>query len=179
MMDAMNVRNKSALQKAKGKKRSRTHPEEDVDFRSDVLPVTCGDAKGMLHKNKLSQRGTVKSIMKEDGKWFTPREFEVEGGHKNSSNWKQSVHCGGKTLKWLMEEGFLPQPPTTHGRKKQKNSDVCEICQDGGKLFCCDTCLKSFHEDCHIPRVETERSPRSCTFCRRSVFRKSGVSQGI
>ncbi|MBV95699.1 Nuclear body protein, partial [Eschrichtius robustus] len=85
-------------------------------------------------------------------------------------------------LRWLIEKRFLHNPPRKYGRIRKKgvpmshdntldnlclgNSDVCETCRDGGKLFCCDTCSRSFHEDCHIPPVETERSPWSCTFCR-------------
>ncbi|XP_019483556.1 PREDICTED: nuclear body protein SP140-like protein [Hipposideros armiger] len=152
----------------------RTHTEENVDFRSDILPVTCGEMKGYLIKRKLERGGTVKFIRGEDGKWFTPREFEVAGGYENSSNWKLSVRCGGRTLKTLMEEGYLPVPPKTHNRKnEEENSYICEVCQDAGKLFCCGTCSKYFHEKCHIPPVKTESKSWSCTFCMMKKYSRS------
>ncbi|KAF6116289.1 hypothetical protein HJG60_017938 [Phyllostomus discolor] len=154
---------------------SKKHKEEYVDFHSEILPVTCGEMKGMLYKNKLEEGSTVKCIKTEDGKWFTPQEFEAAGNYKSSRNWKNTVRCGGKTLKRLMEEGKLPTPPTIYSKKKKlEKPDVCKICRDGENLLCCDTCSRFFHGDCHLPPVQTERRPWSCTFCR---IKKSSGSQ--
>ncbi|XP_045709591.1 nuclear body protein SP140-like protein isoform X2 [Phyllostomus hastatus] len=172
---------------------SRKHRDNTVNFCSAILPVTCRQAKGMLYKKKLKQGVMRKCIQSEDGNWFTPREFEIKGGSARCKDWRQSVCCGGRTLRWLMEKGFLYNPPRIYeGREKRRisnshnsiladlclnNSDVCEICLDGGMLFCCDTCSRSFHGYCHLPPVETERSPWSCIFCRIKEF--SGSQQCI
>ncbi|KAF6116286.1 SP140 nuclear body protein [Phyllostomus discolor] len=172
---------------------SRKRRDNTVDFCSAILPVTCRQAKGMLYKKKLKQGVMRKCIQSEDGHWFTPGEFEIKGGRARCKDWRQSVCCGGRTLRWLMEKGFLCDPPMIYEkRKKQRisnshnsiladlclnNSDVCEICLDGGMLFCCDTCSRSFHDYCHLPPVETERSPWSCIFCRIKEF--SGSQQCV
>ncbi|XP_042535049.1 nuclear body protein SP140 isoform X7 [Dipodomys spectabilis] len=152
---------------------------EYINFRSDLLPVTCGHLKGTLNKNKLKQGGALaKCILSEDGNWFTPIEFEAKGGHARSKNWKISVHCGRWSLLKLMEKGFLPRPPRTYPkrtrtypkRKKLRNSDECEVCRKRGTLFCCDTCSRAFHKDCHIPPVEAEMTPWSCIFCRMEAI---------
>ncbi|XP_045709043.1 nuclear body protein SP140-like protein [Phyllostomus hastatus] len=98
---------------------SKNHKEEYVDFHSEILPVTCGEMKGMLYKNKLEEGSTVKCIKTEDGNWFTPQEFEAAGNYKRSRNWKNTAHCGGKTLKRLMEEGKLPTAPPIYSKKKK------------------------------------------------------------
>ncbi|KAM5325248.1 nuclear body protein SP140-like protein [Glossophaga mutica] len=166
-------------QKAKRKRWSKKHEEEFVDFHHEILPVTCGEMKGMLYKNKLEEGSTVKCIQTQDGNWFTPQEFEAAGGYKSSSNWKSTVRCGRKTLKRLMQEGKLPIPPRKYGKKKQlERPEACEICQYEEDLFSCDTCSRSFHGYCHLPPVQTERPlkrPWSCTFCR--IKESSGSQQ--
>uniref|UniRef100_A0A9L0SLY9 SP140 nuclear body protein like n=1 Tax=Equus caballus TaxID=9796 RepID=A0A9L0SLY9_HORSE len=155
---------------------SRMDRNENVNFHSEILPVTCGQAKGMLYKRKLKRGTLVKCIQSEGGDWMTLREFEVNGGHEKSSNWKLSVRCGGRPLRWLIEEGFLPKPPRIYTKKKKlENTDKCAVCLDEGRLFCCYICLKTFHEDCHIPPVETQRILWTCTFCRMSM--SSGSQQ--
>ncbi|NP_001339823.1 nuclear body protein SP140-like protein isoform 6 [Homo sapiens] len=138
-------------------------------------------------QKRVRSRGTLaKCIQTEDGKWFTPMEFEIKGGYARSKNWRLSVRCGGWPLRRLMEEGSLPNPPRIYYRNKKRilksqnnssvdpcmrNLDECEVCRDGGELFCCDTCSRVFHEDCHIPPVESEKmkeSPGSQQCCQES-----------
>nr|XP_058909025.1 sp110 nuclear body protein isoform X1 [Kogia breviceps] len=140
--------------------------DETLDFHSPELPVTCGEAKGILYKEKMKQGSSEKCIQNEKGLWFTPREFEIEGKRKQSKNWKRSVFCRGKNLEQLLEKGLLLCPPRKSLKREQENSRECEVCCRGGPLLCCDTCPRAFHEDCHIPPAEAERSPWSCTFCR-------------
>ncbi|XP_074254985.1 nuclear autoantigen Sp-100 isoform X17 [Saimiri boliviensis] len=164
------------------KRRRRRAPriprDKNIDFEQPELPVTCGELKGTLHKERFKQGTSKKCIQIENKKWLTPREFEKKGGRGASKNWKLSIRCGGYTLKSLMEKRRLPEPPTT--RKKSilkphnntlvdpypENSNICKVCNKGGTLFCCDTCPRSFHERCHIPPVEAKKDPWSCIFCR-------------
>ncbi|XP_023617957.1 sp110 nuclear body protein-like isoform X7 [Myotis lucifugus] len=159
---------KSTLEKAKREKRSRKHKEENANFHSEILPVTCGKIEGMLYVKKFEQGTKRKCIRSQDGNWFNPKEFEEKAGYGTSKScWKTRVRSNGNTLKSLMKKGRLPTPPAERSRsKKLRSSEVCKICCREGNLFCCITCLSFFHGDCHLPPVETERSPWRCTLCR-------------
>nr|XP_012289482.1 sp110 nuclear body protein isoform X2 [Aotus nancymaae] len=152
----------STSKRKQKKKLPKEKPKSDaVDFHRSELPVTCGEAKGILYKAKMKHGSSTKCIQNEKGAWLTPKEFEIEGKGRCTKNWKRSVRCGGKPLLQLL---------------KRKNSDECEVCCKGGKLLWCGTCPRAFHEDCHIPPVEAKRTPWSCTFCR--MKRSSGSQQG-
>lgn len=95
--------------------------DETVDFLSPKLPVTCGEAKGILYKEKLKQGSSEKCIQNEAGVWFTPKEFEIEGKQANSRKWKQTVRCKGKTLGELIKKGLLLCPPRISVKRQVKN----------------------------------------------------------
>ncbi|XP_040084085.1 sp110 nuclear body protein isoform X8 [Oryx dammah] len=157
--------------------RTEKPKDETFDFHSPELPVTCGEAKGILYKEKMKQGSSEKCIQNEKGVWFTPKEFEIEGKRKHSKNWKRSMFCGGESLQKLLQKGILICPSRKHLKTEQENSKECEVCCKGGSLLRCDTCPRFFHEDCHIPPSEAERSPWSCTFCR--IKESSGNQQGL
>ncbi|XP_024596407.1 nuclear body protein SP140-like protein isoform X1 [Neophocaena asiaeorientalis asiaeorientalis] len=146
------------------KKGPRIPRETNVDFQLPELPVTCGEAKGILYKEKMEKGTSEKCIQDAYGKWFTLREFEIEGNHEASKNWKLSVRCGGWPLKTLIQREFLLDP--SRKRKKPENSNECEVCRRKTMLFSCDTCSRFFHETCHIPPKGADRNPWSCIFCK-------------
>ncbi|XP_073866531.1 sp110 nuclear body protein isoform X20 [Macaca fascicularis] len=86
------------------KSRSKGKPKSDpVDFHCSKLPVTCGEAKGILYKKKMKHGSSVKCIQNEDGTWLTLKEFEMEGKGRNTKNWNRSIRCGGTTLAELLK----------------------------------------------------------------------------
>nr|KAF6353484.1 hypothetical protein mPipKuh1_010450 [Pipistrellus kuhlii] len=172
IIGTVHLGNKSTLEKSESKKRTREHKEESVNFQPEIFPVTCGEINGMLYIKEFEQGTKRKCIRGQDGNWFTPKEFEEKAGYSTShSRWKTRVHNCGYTLQWLMKKGLLATPPAEHGRsKKLRSSDVCKVCCHEGNLFYCNTCSSFFHGDCHLPPVETERSPWSCTLCRVKEF---------
>ncbi|XP_029080354.1 nuclear autoantigen Sp-100 isoform X2 [Monodon monoceros] len=146
------------------KKGPRIPRETNMDFQLPELPVTCGEAKGILYKEKMEKGTSEKCIQDAYGKWFTLREFEIEGNHEASKNWKLSVRCGGWPLKTLIQREFLLDP--SRKRKKPENSNECEVCRRKTALFSCNTCSRFFHETCHIPPKGADRNPWSCIFCK-------------
>nr|KAF6497895.1 SP100 nuclear antigen [Rousettus aegyptiacus] len=172
------------LKRGRKKRGTRNSKDKNIDFRLPILPVTCGQAKGYLYKEKMKQGLSEKCIEMENGNMVTLKEFEIEGKHEKCKNWRMSVRCDGSPLKHLIKAGHLTDPPRT--RKKTiagsrsddfidpypQNSNICEVCRNGGTLYCCDTCPKSFHEKCHIQQIDADRSPWSCIFCQIKVIQK-------
>lgn len=97
----------------------RRHGKEMANFNAELLPVTCGNLKGVLHKDKFKQGISVMSIQCQDGNWVTPPEFEIMGGHGRSKNWKLSLRCYNWPLKLLIQRNFLPIPPRIYGKRKK------------------------------------------------------------
>ena len=51
---------------------------------------------------------------------------------------------------------------------EQQHNDMCEVCNQGGELLCCDTCSLVFHPNCCRPQLATipkEDEAWSCAYC--------------
>ncbi|XP_074254971.1 nuclear autoantigen Sp-100 isoform X5 [Saimiri boliviensis] len=156
------------------KRRRRRAPriprDKNIDFEQPELPVTCGELKGTLHKERFKQGTSKKCIQIENKKWLTPREFEKKGGRGASKNWKLSIRCGGYTLKSLMEKRHLPVPPTTRkkilylrNKYKVKVPLQTSLAFKNWKLSirCGGYTLKSLMEKRRLPEPPTTRKKQS------------------
>ncbi|XP_038672786.1 nuclear body protein SP140-like protein [Scyliorhinus canicula] len=170
---------KSTIQREDGSSDERRKDAEDpemADFSSNELPVACSSLTGILHKHRFIT-GINGKCIRMGTKWLTPSEFEnLSDIRKEIRYWKRNIHCKSKSLGELIQRGHLKlhkrdclckkctSPPDCDS---QKNDDECTVCQNRGKLICCDQCLKAFHFLCHVPSLSPNLSEKFiCTFCK-------------
>lgn len=54
-----------------------------------------------------------------------------------------------------------------------KHDSVCDKCKEGGDLICCDKCPKSFHSDCHKPKIYSiPEGEWICQYCTKPREKK-------
>ncbi|XP_036609957.1 nuclear body protein SP140-like protein isoform X2 [Trichosurus vulpecula] len=159
-------------------------PKYQAQLRSRKwISVVCRLDNGRLYKDRIVSLYKGKCILTERG-WCTPLEFLAVDPEFDIATWTQSIHSGGLTLQTLIENNILKLHPDTctceicqDEDPFPENDNVCFMCKDGGDLFCCDSCPKSFHRDCHIPSVSSECSAEwNCTFCK---IRKKKEKEGL
>lgn len=68
----------------------------------------------------------VKSIQSTEGKWFTPLEFEIEGGYEKCKNWRQSIRCSGWPLKELIKVFCWQRARVAPGTMVDYKSLLCD-----------------------------------------------------
>ncbi|XP_077786191.1 uncharacterized protein LOC114597663 [Podarcis muralis] len=133
--------------------------EQSLDFQGTTLPVTCGTAQGTLHVDIFATGVSRKSIEGSNGKWFTPSQFEIEGGRKPWKWWRRSIQCGMTSLDTLIKSGQLPEPPQNPNRTMMsEHDDVCIVSKKEDSRICCSSFPRCFDEDCHIPKISAEKS---------------------
>ena len=56
------------------------------------------------------------------------------------------------------------------GKKEDDHNEVCEVCEKGGDLLCCDTCSLVFHIGCIRPKIGSiPKGKWSCAYCTSDV----------
>nr|XP_030733987.1 sp110 nuclear body protein isoform X5 [Globicephala melas] len=182
-------------QKARAERAPKPAPEEKpkdetLDFHSPKLPVTCGSSEKCIQnkkglwftprefeiegKRKQSKnwkrsvlcRGKTLEQLLEKGLLLCPPRKSLKREH-NVRDCPLSCQHVCLARRTADEDSSDPGTGSLGANlTQQENSRECEVCCRGGPLLCCDTCPRAFHEDCHIPPAEAERSAWSCTFCR-------------
>ncbi|XP_046871149.1 nuclear body protein SP140-like protein isoform X2 [Hypomesus transpacificus] len=179
---------KTSITESESEEEERETGESDSEHDRDggqpqVFKVTCGIISGVLHKYRFASGTCGKSIRTEHS-WMTPVEFLSEGSVASDDwRWRQDIQCDGRPLSFLIEEGSL----TIHTRcacrlcssdpedlKEQSSDDDCFICRGVGDLVLCDTCPRSFHQDCHLPRLDNALVNSECEWvCTVCVYQTS------
>lgn len=55
-------------------------------------------------------------------------------------------------------------------KKEDDHNEVCEVCEKGGDLLCCDTCSLVFHLGCIRPKIASiPKGKWSCAYCISDV----------
>ncbi|XP_060760356.1 nuclear body protein SP140-like [Neoarius graeffei] len=81
------------------------------------FPVTCGNKKGILHKDKFNK---CEPCILSESQWFTPTEFEKFGGKERNKKWKISIFYGSIPLQTFIQNGFLSSPRFKTKRSQDK-----------------------------------------------------------
>ncbi|XP_069474334.1 uncharacterized protein [Ambystoma mexicanum] len=176
-------------------------------FASEKFPVACGLVCGELHKSRFATEQRGKCI-RTSKKWCTPVEFLNMDNEVDFTSWDTNIRTAGVPLKVLIMKGYLTvdsdkgfsdsikQESSQKGyltvdsdkgfsdsikqESSQNNDDECAVCEDGGRLICCDVCPRAFHEHCHIPTPPLSDSPSekwTCTFCTVKLPHGPAVNQ--
>ncbi|XP_023672318.1 uncharacterized protein [Paramormyrops kingsleyae] len=145
-------------------------------FGGNRLAVTCGSARGILHKDRFATGLLGKCIRMED-KWVTPVDFLKEDPTLGDIDWMSRILCLGVPLSDLLKKKVLHfhqlqcdcRLCTSKAQTlDQNNDDDCFICDVPGCLLCCDQCPRAFHFECHVPAVNRTVDYRDkwiCTYC--------------
>ncbi|XP_076153863.1 uncharacterized protein LOC143137502 isoform X4 [Alosa pseudoharengus] len=95
---------KRSRQKSKGSTSERE--EEEEQDQAGTSQVKTSVKKRKLQKPIYG----VRCIFHED-RWYTPGEFEKQGGKERSKNWKTSIRCRNTPLQKLIQENHLTSSP--------------------------------------------------------------------
>lgn len=117
-----------------------------------------------------------------EGKPLTKSEQEAFNAaiEKNQKQWPTIARTVGTSVNRCLVHYYnvfkAGADRSTYLKEKKvwEQSDVCEVCGDGGDLLCCDGCINSYHQRCLNPPME--QVPEGQWFCP-SCVRKRRVAE--
>lgn len=66
----------------------------------------------------------------------------------------------------VKRQSYRSSKPKISAGKNDPHNEVCEVCDAGGDLLCCDTCSLTFHVGCLRPKISSiPKGKWSCAHC--------------
>ncbi|KAK7014441.1 hypothetical protein VNI00_019360 [Paramarasmius palmivorus] len=146
--------------------------EEEKRLLSGIAQVRC-----RLFEGKMVEHGKgVKKNKDIADEWVNLQ--------KRQRNGKETVVIGGMTFvvdtsPIEVEVKAVPKKKTS--RRQMDHEDYCNVCEDGGDLYCCNYCPRVFHASCtDIPKQKLKSSTIACSQhacwdCQRTTSDAGGM----
>ncbi|KAK7026790.1 hypothetical protein VNI00_015448 [Paramarasmius palmivorus] len=146
--------------------------EEEKRLLSGIAQVRC-----RLFEGKMVEHGKgVKKNKDIADEWVNLQ--------KRQRNGKETVVIGGMTFvvdtsPIEVEVKAVPKKKTS--RRQMDHEDYCNVCEDGGDLYCCNYCPRVFHASCtDIPKQKLKSSSIACSQhacwdCQRTTSDAGGM----
>ncbi|KAL4592100.1 hypothetical protein LXL04_005084 [Taraxacum kok-saghyz] len=98
---------------------------------------------------------------------ISPSQFEAHAGQASRKKPYDNIYISNGVS--LHEYASLLK--LKNGHMSKKNDDLCGVCKEGGELWLCHGCPRSFHKGCVFERSETSTSEGKwfCKYCRNSM----------
>ncbi|XP_044728852.1 bromodomain adjacent to zinc finger domain protein 1A isoform X2 [Chrysoperla carnea] len=107
-----------------------------------------------VETTRVRRRSRKRKIFSEESDEDTPLKDRQENGHTNGNN--------------VDEESENEEENGTSTEANESMLEVCEVCKEGGRVICCDSCSIMYHPECLDPPLR--RVPRGtwhCSDCKR------------
>lgn len=161
----------------------RPHSFESTKMQTIISNYNMLSQMGFLDQNVMQseainrlvneQEEVIQALIKRRGR---PKKFDITyEDMQNVDNWDDSKlvfqtglpGLGGEKEEEGNEGGAAGTGGQGGGRKNiDFNADVCGICEQPGKLICCDDCPSAFHADCLGYEKQCPRGKWKCYFCK-------------
>uniref|UniRef100_A0A0W0G9B7 Helicase C-terminal domain-containing protein n=1 Tax=Moniliophthora roreri TaxID=221103 RepID=A0A0W0G9B7_MONRR len=147
--------------------------EEERRLLSGIAQVRCRLFEGQMVEHGKEQKKN-RDIADE---WVNLQKRRRSG--------KETVEIGGMTFvvdQPPVEVEAKVLPPKKIPKQQMEYEDTCNVCEDGGKLICCNFCPRVFHASCRdIPKQEIKKAPflscdqHACWDCQRNSADAGGL----
>lgn len=138
-----------------------------ADFQQSLETVSPLDASDWTREEKELYHAS----MLESNKDFPAVAKRMDKSLNNILTYYYGTYKHFNDYKTMKRSRLLDQ------ERNNKNSDECQICNDGGNLICCDSCENAYHLLCIVPPLQD--IPQGSWHCAECSIPKKPPNAGL